>query len=180
MELKPWKTLKTVIIAQNEHIQFVVDDFETADGRMGQYYYTVQPGNAIAVIGQLSEDAFVLVREYRYLCNAVSLGHIGAGVEEGEQPEDAARREMEEEAGYRAGTIIHLGGQYSLPGGSKEYVDVYLAQELEPVPRRLDPFEQLEPVVLSSADIDEAIRTGEVIDGITITTWFRVKQFLNL
>jgi len=38
----------------------------------------------------------------------------------------------------------------------------------------------LEPVVLTSAQIDEAIRTGEVIDGITITTWFRVKQFLNL
>ena len=180
MNFKPWKTHNTETILENKYVRFKVDDFETGDGVAGKYWYVDNPHNAVAVIGQLSEDQFVLVREYRHLCKGVSLGHIGASIEPGETPEAAAAREMQEEAGYRPGTLIRLGGQYSLPALCTEYVEVYLAQDLEPVAVQPEAYEQIEPVILSAEEIDEAIGNGEVIDGITITTWFRVKQFLNL
>lgn len=180
MDFKPWKTMKTEILLENKHVRFKVDDFETGEGVAGKYWYVDNPENAVAVIGQLSEDQFVLVREYRHLCKCVSLGHIGASIEPGETGEAAAAREMQEEAGYRAGTLIRLGAQYSFPALSTEYVEVYLAQDLQPVPAHPEAYEQIEPVVMTSKEIDEAIRNGEVIDGITITSWFRVKQFLNL
>ncbi|HLD20816.1 MAG TPA: NUDIX hydrolase [Patescibacteria group bacterium] len=180
MDFKPWKTCKTETILENKYVRFKVDDFETGDGVAGKYWYVDNPENAVAVIGQLSEDEFVLVREYRHLCKAVSLGHIGASIEPGETPEGAAAREMEEEAGYRPGTLVRLGGQFSLPALSTEYVEVFLAQDLQPVPSHPEEYEQIEPVVMSAEEIDAAIRNGEVIDGITITAWFRVKQFLNL
>jgi len=180
MDFKPWETLKTETILENKYVHFKVDDFETGDGVAGKYWYVDNPNNAVAVIGQLSEDAFVLVREYRHLCKAVSLGHIGASIEPGETPEDAAAREMEEEAGYRSGTLVRLGGQFSLPALSTEYVEVFLAQDLQPVPPRPEEYEQIEPVILTAEEIDEAIAHGEVIDGITITTWYRVKNFLGI
>lgn len=180
MDFKPWKTHKTETILENRFVRFKVDDFETNEGVPGQYWYVDNPHNAVAVIGQLSEDQFVLVREYRHLCTRVSLGHIGASIEPGESPESAAAREMQEEAGYRPGTLIRLGGQYSLPALSTEYVEVFLAQDLEAVSTSPEEYEQIEPVIMSATEIDEAIRNGEVIDGIAITAWFRVKQFLNL
>lgn len=180
MTFIPWKTLKTETLVENKHVRFKVDDFETGEGVAGRYWYVENPGDAVAVIGQLSEDQFVLVREYRHLCKAVSLGHIGASIESGETPEAAAAREMQEEAGYRPGTLVRLGGQFSLPAISTEYVQVYLAQELEPVTPHPEAYEQIEPAILSAQEIDEAIRTGEVIDGITITAWYRVKDFLGI
>lgn len=180
MEMKPWKTLKSETIVENQYVRFRVDDFETPEGVPGRYWYSENPGDAIAVIGQLSQDQFVLVREYRYLCKQVSLGHVGGNIEPGETVEAAVLREMQEEAGYRPGKLIRLGAQFSMPALSTEYVHVYLAQNLEAVERRLEAYEQIEPVILSSSQIDEAIRSGEVIDGVFISSWFRVKQFLKL
>ncbi len=180
MDFKPWKTLKTETILENKFVRFQVDDFETDEGVLGNYWYVDNPHNAVAVIGQLSEDQFIFVREYRHLCKGISLGHIGASIEPGETAEGAAARELQEEAGYRPSTLIRLGGQYSLPALSTEYVEVYLAQDLESVPLQPEAYEQIEPVILSAEEIETAIRNGDVIDGITITAWFRVKQFLNL
>jgi len=180
MDFKPWTTIKTETILENKFVRFKVDDFETPEGVAGQYWYVDNPHNAVAVIGQLSEDQFVLVREYRHLCQRVSLGHIGASIEPGETAEHAAHRELQEEAGYQAGSLIHLGGQFSLPALSTEYVEVFLAQDLEPAQANPEAYEQIEPVVMTADEIDEAIRTGEVVDGIAITAWFRVKQFLGL
>lgn len=180
MDFKPWKTTKTETLLENKYVRFKVDDFETGEGVAGKYWYVDNPENAAAVIGQLSEDQFVLVREYRHLCKCVSLGHIGASIEPGETGEAAAARELQEEAGYRAGTLIRLGGQYSLPALSTEYVEVYLAQDLEPVPVQPEAYEQIETVIMTAEEIDEAIRNGEVVDGITITSWFRIKQFLHV
>lgn len=180
MAFTPWKTLKTETLVENKHVHFKVDDFETGEGVAGRYWYVEKPGDAVAVIGQLSEDQFVLVREYRHLCKAVSLGHIGASIEPGETAEQAAAREMQEEAGYRPGALIRLGAQYSLPAISTEYVQVYLAQDLEPVEPHPEAYEQIERVVMTASQIDEAIRNGEVIDGIMITAWYRVKDFLGI
>lgn len=180
MNFTPWKVLKTETIVENRHVRFKVDDFATGEGVAGRYWYVENPGDAVAVIGQLAEDQFVLVREYRYLCKRVSLGHVGASIEPGETPEDAATREMQEEAGYRPGTLLRLGGQFSLPALSTEYVIVFLAQDLEPAAAQPEAYEQIEPAILSAQEIDEAIRSGEVIDGITITAWYRVKHFLQI
>lgn len=180
MRFKPWKTLKTETLVENAHVAFKVDDFETAEGIAGRYWYAVNPNNAVAVIGQLDEDRFVFVREYRYLCKGLSLGMIGASIEPGEIPEAAAARELQEETGFRARTLIRLGGQFSMPALSTEFVHVFLAQDLDPVVAHPEAYEQIDVVVLSAEQMDEAIRNGEVIDGIAITSWFRVKQFLNV
>jgi len=67
-------------------------------------------------------------------------GHI----DEGESPREAALRELEEETGYRAGTMESLGVRYTIPGMSSQPMHFFLAGELEPGEQRLEATEHLE------------------------------------
>ena len=67
-------------------------------------------------------------------------GHI----DEGESPREAALRELEEETGYRAGTMEPLGVRYTIPGMSAQPMHFFLASELEPGEQRLEATEHLD------------------------------------
>ena len=67
-------------------------------------------------------------------------GHI----DEGESPREAALRELEEETGYRAGTMESLGVRYTIPGMSAQPMHFFLAGELEPGEQRLEATEHLD------------------------------------
>ena len=65
-------------------------------------------------------------------------------IEPGETPEDAARRELAEETGYRARTLTSLGGIWMAPGFCNEFMHVFLAEGLTPGPTNPDADEAIE------------------------------------
>ncbi|MFO8059614.1 MAG: NUDIX hydrolase [Bacillota bacterium] len=77
----------------------------------------------------------LMVRQYRHPTGRW-LWEIPAGrVDPGETPLECARRELAEETGYRASQWRHLGGFYSSPGFTDEFIDVYHASGLEAMDR---------------------------------------------
>ncbi len=73
------------------------------------------PG-AVLIVPRLEGDRLALVRNYRVAVGR-RLWELPAGaLEPGEAPEAAAGRELEEETGYRAANIAHLGDFYTSPG----------------------------------------------------------------
>ena len=126
---------------------------------------------AAAVIVPLDGMGNVLLeRQFRKAVDSILL-EIPAGVlEAGEAAEDGARRELEEETGYRAGRLERLGGFYSSPGFCTEFLHAFLATELTPGPARTEADEDIEPVWVPLARIRELIASGEVRDAKSVAS----------
>lgn len=174
-----WKILKTETIESNEHLRFKVDDFETENGQYRKYWYH-ENDNAISAFVQKANGTFVMIREPRYLFSRESFSQVQGGMHSGEDPVQTALREIEEETGYRA-SKLHLVGQFaSAPAFSKEWVWVYLAQDLTQGEQHLDVTENIQLVEMTAREIDEAIMNGKIWDGNVIAPWHLIKQYLKL
>jgi ADP-ribose pyrophosphatase len=108
----------------------------------------------------------ILVRQFRYAVNAF-LWELPAGsVDEGESPEEAARRECHEEIGLVPSTIVRLGAMYPTPGYCDEEMVFFRLSGLEKTdePAALDEDEDIESKVFELRDARDMVRRGEIQD----------------
>ncbi len=139
------------------------------DGREIQRDVTRHRG-AVGVI-PLDGDDVVLVRQFRAPIGGLVL-EIPAGLRDvdGEPPEETARRELVEEAGYEAGSVEPLTRYRTSAGFSDEEVWLFVARDLSPVPRSVQGVEEesMTVEVTPLADAVAAVRRGEITDAKTI------------
>jgi ADP-ribose pyrophosphatase len=127
------------------------------------------PG-AVVILPLLDEERVILLRNERPVVQE-TLWELPAGtLEAGESPQMCASRELEEEAGYRAGKISHLLDFFSTPGFCNEKLFCFLAEELVFVGQNLDDTEKIEVFPLSISQALEMIKTGIIRDAKTIST----------
>ena len=115
---RPWKRLRTVRSEDYQILQVREDVF--ADPRTGEEHARViidanEWANVVAIT---PDDKVVMVRQWRFGSQAEGLEIPGGVVDKGETPEEAATRELEEETGYRPGTIESVGWLWSNPATS--------------------------------------------------------------
>ncbi len=147
------------------------------DGRRIRKDVVRHPG-AVTVIPVESDGTILMVRVGRLPVGRMLLEFCAGKLEPGERPDLAAGRELEEEVGRRARRVEPIGAYYTSPGFCDERMHAFVATGLEPVPRRLEPGEEIEVVSMSPASIDAAILAGDLDDGKSITAWhlFRARQ----
>lgn len=137
------------------------------DGREIVREVVRHPG-AVLIVPVLDEQTLLMIRNYRIAVDE-RLWELPAGkLEPGEDPHDAAARELEEETGYRAGRITKLGEFYTSPGFADELMHAYLAEDLEHIGQRLEPGEE---ITVEPVNRDEAIAMaceGRLRDGKSI------------
>jgi ADP-ribose pyrophosphatase len=143
------------------------DTVEMENGKTAQREI-VEHDPVVAIVPVDENGNVVLVRQYRLATEQVLLEVPAGIVEPGEDIEPAAQRELQEETGMRAGTLISLGGFYASPGFLTEYIHVFLAQDL--TESRLDADDD-EDIVVKRMPLSQAlglIDTGGIIDAKSI------------
>ena len=141
--------------------------FVGADGRSVIREVVVHPG-AVVILPILDARRIVMIRNYRHTVEQ-ELWELPAGTAEpNEPPIETARRELEEETGYRAGTMTPLTEFFTSPGVLTERMFAFVATELQPVGQRLEVGER---IVAEIVELDRArtwLTNGELRDGKTI------------
>ena len=127
----------------------------------------VEHGGSAAIL-PLIGNTIIMEKQYRHAIGK-ELYEIPAGtLEDGESPEDCAKRELIEETGYRAGKMERLGQCYMTPGYCTELIHFFVATDLEEVSHEMDADEQL---IVVKMTIDEAVKKildGEIVDAKTV------------
>jgi ADP-ribose pyrophosphatase len=160
------------VLHKGRYLEFRVDTIERADGSRAERDIVGHPG-AVAILAIDDADRVLLVRQYRLPAGGVLLeipaGTLDVDAATGavEDPDGAARRELEEETGYRAGSWRRLVSFWTAPGFASELMHLYLATDLRPAHAdRLGPDED-ERLELERRPVDDAVaavEAGEIAD----------------
>jgi len=116
---------------------------------------------ASAVVALDDAGRVVLIRQFRHAAGGY-IWELPAGVLDhpGESPEACAARELREEAGLRAGSLVPLGAILTTPGFTDERIHLFVAHELAPADLARDHDEVIAEIA--------RVRRGEIVDAKTI------------
>ena len=125
------------------------------------------PG-AVAIIPYVDKNHILLLKQFRYAAGG-DLWEIPAGTREKNEPTlRCAKRELEEETGFKAGRWKYLTQFLPAPGVTNEIMTLYKAEVLIPGRKNLDHDEFIEHHVVSIKKVRQMIRNGEIHDAKTI------------
>ncbi len=130
----------------------------------------VRHSRSVVLVPVPEPGKVILVRQYRYPVNAF-LWELPAGsVDEGESPEQAARRECHEEIGLLPSTVVRLTALYPTPGYCDEEMVFFRLSGLEKTAEQaaVDEDEDIESKVYELRDARDMIRRGEIQDMKTV------------
>jgi ADP-ribose pyrophosphatase len=128
----------------------------------------VHPSGAVAIL-PLQGDRCKLLRQYRYAIDQQIIEAPAGTMEQGEEPLATAHRELIEETGFAAGTLIPRGFIYTTPGFTDEKIFLFEARDLLPSQEfEKDEDEVIEVIDVAVSDLPRMIRDGEIVDGKTI------------
>lgn len=163
----PEHTVATERIFRGRIVGLRVDTVQLPGGRVSQREI-VEHSGSVAVVPLDGHSNILMVRQYRKPVEQELL-EIPAGLlEPGEEPETAARRELQEETGYTAQRIEPLVQFFTSPGFCDEEMHTFLATGLVAGRPNPDEDEQIKMVPVPLADVPEMIQRGEIRDGKSI------------
>lgn len=178
MELRE-KTLRSETIFDGKILHIRRDTVLLPNGREAIREVADHPGG-VCVLALDRENNALLVSQFRYPYQRV-LRELPAGkLERGEDPAEAARRELREETGAVAGSFQSLGELYPSPGYCGEIIRMYLARDLDFGDANLDEDEFLNVERVPFDALVEQALSGEIKDAKTIAAALKAKLLLGL
>jgi ADP-ribose pyrophosphatase len=160
-------TIRTEPIFQGKVISLQVDHVRLPNGETATREIIRHPG-AVAVLALLG-DKMLVVEQYRKPLGKSQVEIPAGKLEKGEDPLEAARRELEEETGYRCGSIRHLSSFYTSPGFADEILHLYVSEQIVPGVASPDEDEFLECEAITLEQAQQYMREQRISDAKTVT-----------
>ena len=145
--------------------RIVVEELHYKNPRTNQILYRehVLAGHAAVILPETDNGEFIMIKEPRTPIGKTVIAFPAGMIEDGESEEEGAIRELEEETGYRAGSIKKLREVYPAIGYSNERVNIFLAKDLVKTQRHLDETEDIEVIKISIKEIKEMLDRQEIL-----------------
>jgi ADP-ribose pyrophosphatase len=147
------------------------DRVRLPDGGEALREYVVHPG-AVLIVPVMDDGRYVLERQFRYPLARVFVEFPAGKIDPGEAPLATAQRELAEEAGYTAAQWRRLGVIHPVISYSTEFIEMWRAEGLHHVGRKLDDGEFLELVAWTHDELLAAFDRGEITDAKTVAALF--------
>ncbi|MFL6231065.1 MAG: NUDIX domain-containing protein [Pyrinomonadaceae bacterium] len=174
----PWTIKARERKYDGELIQLDEDEVIKPDGSEGTYA-TVKMKDGVSILAVDEEGTAYFAREFRYALGRENVEVVSGGIEEGEELEAAARRELREELGIEAEEFVALGSVEYATSLLKSTSTLFLARGLRFTEKDTDASEIIETVRLP---LDEAVRralSGDLIHSVTCVLVLRAQDYLR-
>jgi ADP-ribose pyrophosphatase len=139
----------------------------------------VEHAPAIAVIAVDNDGALLLVKQYRTPTGKELLEIPAGGIDGDETPEEAAVREMQEETGFKPRKLVKLGGVFSAPGFTDEYLYIFLATDLVPSRLVAEDTDEIQIMRVPPEKLRDMIAAGEIEDSKTLAAVTLYREYRN-
>lgn len=158
-----WETLDSEYVIRRPWLTARRDKVLLPTGAVNDEYYVLEYPDWVNVIAITTDGMFVFVRQYRHGIGETSL-EISAGVmEDGEQPLDAAKRELEEETGYEGGRWTELMTLSQNPGTCNNLTHCFVAEGVESTGiRHLDDTEDIDVCLFTKDEVRGMLERNEI------------------
>jgi len=170
--MNDWQQTERKIAFEHPWIRIIIDTLTRGDVSK-PYIYLESPVDAVATVALTADGQIVLARQYRHPVGQIITDLPAGRANPAEPPLEAARRELEEETGYRPATLVVLGRASPFPGSLKVTMHLFFATDLAPGQQHLDegeelevllrPFDEVYDEVIHSKHIDAALQWGVLL-----------------
>jgi ADP-ribose pyrophosphatase len=174
----PYKLVRRKKIYSGHYVDFVKDNFtlNAVPGKVFTRELVIHPG-AVVILPFVDKKRVILLKQFRYSVKG-DLWEIPAGtMERGENPYFCAKRELEEETGFKAKKMTRLTHYFAAPGISDELMTFYRADGLIPGRKNLDHDEWIEHEVFTIKEALAMVKDGRIRDAKTILALLWVSYF---
>lgn len=181
-KIKKWKVLQSDWVLNHKWCQVRQDKVQLPNGTIiDDYFVTIRPDIAL-VFPVTSENQVVFVRQYRHGLREILLElPAGAFNPLEETGAVAATRELREETGYIAQTMIPLAVLSDNPVKDTNKIHLYLAENVQPSPHRdLDITEEIEIVLIPLTEVMTKIMNGEIYIAGSVAASFLALEFFRI
>ena len=151
---RPWLTVRL------EHVRL-------ANGREAPEFYILEYPDWVNVIAITKEGEMVMIQQYRHGVGRCDYELCAGVIEEGEDPEAAARRELFEETGFGGGEWIKIAQLAPNPSTQTNWTHSFLAVGVEKIDtQHLDGAEDISVHIMSREHVLEMLRNGDIIQAL--------------
>ena len=174
-----WKTKTSTVVYENPWIKISHDEVITPKNTDGIYGVVHFKNTAIGVVPIDDEGNTWLVKQSRYTLNQYTWEIPEGGCPYGEEPLNAAKRELEEEVGLLANNWQQLMTMHLSNSVTDEFCVVFVAKDLFAGTQQLESTEDIEYKKLPLAEAIDMVKSGEITDGISVAALLRVALMLK-
>jgi ADP-ribose pyrophosphatase len=174
-----WRIKSTKQIYSSDLIKLFEDTLDL-DGEDNIYIRAIRR-NYSTIVPFISKNELLVIRSYRHLVDSVQLEAPSGYIEDGESPDQAAKRELEEETGYEAKKIVSLG-YYTLDYSMFEQKgNVFAAYDLinniEEKRKQLRKMEKIEIDIITVHEIKQLLSEGKILNAASIVAFHKALDY---
>ena len=156
------------------------DKVQLPDGRINPEYYVLEYPTWINVTAVTKDGQMVLVRQYRHGLQRTNFEIVAGCMEEGEQPIDAAKRELLEETGFGGGEWQEVMVISQNPSTSTNLTHCFLATGVERIgTQHLDATEDIEVYLFSQEEVRQMLERGDFVQALMVAPLWKYFSVLQ-
>lgn len=179
--MEKWTLLDSKYIIQRPWATLRVDTLRMPNGHIKEEYYVLEYPTWVNMVAFTEDNKLIFVRQYRHGANEIMVELPAGVVEEGEKPEDAARRELLEETGYAFDSITYVCELYANPATSGNLTYTYLLKGGRKVQeQQLDSSEDIEVVIMGIEEAKQFLFDNKIGQALHTSALFYTFQKLDL
>ncbi len=161
---KRWTKHGSRLIEQHKIFKLLAERYQSPRTGAVLDAVIVEPADWVNVVALTRDQRCVMIRQYRFGTDSVTLEVPGGLIDPGEAPIVAAARELREETGYASPKdLTSLGSIAPNPAFQRNRLHMFLAEECEPLfAQEQDPGEDIAVELVAMSEIDALLARGEI------------------